>query len=86
MEHWLHTFAPEEAIPGGLKDDRLEFDRWNKKINRNSLVVRSVDRLAYSCRGIEWYGRRSSRALEKKIEVEDKFFMRGSLDHFFMHA
>lgn len=74
------TFTPEEAIPGTV-EEQLEVDAWDGKVNRNSEVVKSVDRLAYSCREIEWCGRGSSRALEMRIEVEDKKFMRGSLDH-----
>ena len=74
------TFTPEEAIPGRV-EGQLEVDAWDGKVNRNSEVVKSVDRLAYSCREIDWCGRGSSCALEMRIEVEDKKFMRGSLDH-----
>lgn len=49
----MRTFTPEEDIPGGLLDRELEIDACYGEPNRNSQVVKSVDRLASSCRGIE---------------------------------
>ena len=46
------------------------------RVNRSSQVVKSVDGLACSCRGIEWCDCGSSCAQKRRIEVEDKNFMK----------
>ena len=60
-------------------EGQLELDAWDGKVNCDSRVVKSVDGLAHSCRGgVEWCGRGSSRALEKRIEVENKNLCEGA--------
>ena len=39
------------------------------KVNRSGRVVKSVEGLACSCRGVEWGGRGSSCAQKERIEV-----------------
>lgn len=82
----MRTFTPEEDIPGGLLERQLAIDAWYGEPNRNSQVVKSVDRLASSCRGIERCRLGSSCASGKeKLRSRIKVYAR-SLDHFlFMH-
>ena len=62
----------------------LEVDTWDGKVNRKSLVVRNVDRLAYSCRGILNGAVVEALVLwRRELRWRIKVFMRGSLDHFF---
>lgn len=48
---------------GGTLAGQQEFDAQKGKVDRNRRVVKSVNRLAYSCRGINWCDRGSSCAL-----------------------
>ena len=79
-EHCIAHVYARRSHPG-RGGGQLDVDAWDGKVNRNSQIVKSVDRLAHSCRGFDWCGQGSSCALEKRVEVEDKKFMRGSLDH-----
>ena len=82
----MRTFTPEEDIPGGLLERQLETDVGYRKSNRNSQVVKSVDRLASSCRGIERCRLGSSCASRKeKLRSRIKVYAR-ELGPLFMHT
>lgn len=82
----MRTFTPEEDIPGGLLERQLEIDACYGEPNRNSQVVKSVDRLASSCRGIERCRLGSSCASGKeKLRSRIKVYAK-ELGPLFMHA
>ena len=82
----MRTFTPEEDIPGGLLERQLEVDAGYGESNRNSQVVKSVDGLACSCRGIGRCRLGSSCAsVKEKLRSRIKVYAR-ELRPLFMHA